>query len=52
MHFNADWKIVEREAEFQAEIAGLKFKGRIDRIDQNSTHTLVLDYKSGSTKEV
>ena len=29
----------------------LKFKGRIDRIDQNSTHTLVLDYKSGSTKE-
>ncbi len=50
-HFKADWKVVEREKEFQADIGGLKFKGRIDRIDQNSTHTLVLDYKSGSTKE-
>ena len=50
-HFQADWKVVEREIEFQAEIGGLKFKGRIDRIDQNVTHTLVLDYKSGSTKE-
>jgi len=50
-HFKADWKVVEREKEFQADIGGLKFKGRIDRIDQNATHTLVLDYKSGSTKE-
>jgi len=50
-HFNADWKVVEREKEFQADIGGLKFKGRIDRIDQNATDTLVLDYKSGSTKE-
>jgi RecB family exonuclease len=50
-HFKADWKVVERETEFQADIGGLKFKGRIDRIDQNATHTLVLDYKSGSTKE-
>ena len=50
-HFKAGWKVVEREKEFQADIGGLKFKGRIDRIDQNATHTLVLDYKSGSTKE-
>ena len=50
-HFKADWKVVEREKEFQADIGGLKFKGRIDRIDQNATNTLVLDYKSGSTKE-
>jgi len=50
-HFNADWKVIEREKEFQSDIGGLKFKGRIDRIDQNATHTLVLDYKSGSTKE-
>ena len=50
-HFKAEWKVVEREKEFQADIGGLKFKGRIDRIDQNATHTLVLDYKSGSTKE-
>lgn len=50
-HFNNDWKVVEREKEFQGEIGGLRFKGRIDRIDQNATDTLVLDYKSGSTKE-
>lgn len=50
-HFNADWKVVEREKEFQGTIGGLQFKGRIDRIDQNDTHTLVLDYKSGSTIE-
>lgn len=48
-HFEAGWKVLEREKEFQAEIGGLKFKGRIDRIDQNETDTLVLDYKSGST---
>ena len=51
VHFKAKWKVVECEKEFQGEISGLKFKGRIDRIDQNATHTLVLDYKSGSTKE-
>jgi len=50
-HFKAEWKVVEREKEFSGEIGGLKFKGRIDRIDKNPTHTLVLDYKSGSTKE-
>ncbi|HHD79856.1 MAG TPA: PD-(D/E)XK nuclease family protein, partial [Epsilonproteobacteria bacterium] len=50
-HFKSEWKVVEREKEFQGDIGGLKFKGRIDRIDQNDTHTLVLDYKSGSTKE-
>ena len=50
-HFNNAWKVIEREKEFQAEIGGLRFKGRIDRIDQNETDTLVLDYKSGCTKE-
>jgi len=51
VHFKANWRVVEREKEFQSQIGGLRFKGRIDRIDQNSTDTLVLDYKSGSTKE-
>jgi RecB family exonuclease len=50
-HFKVDWKVVEREVEVQGDIGGLRFKGRIDRIDQNATHTLVLDYKSGSTAE-
>jgi inactivated superfamily I helicase/RecB family exonuclease len=50
-HFDAGWKVVQREVEAQGEVGGLRFKGRIDRIDQNPTHTMVLDYKSGSTKD-
>ena len=50
-HFNAQWRVVEREKEFQGTIGGLRFKGRIDRIDQNATDTIVLDYKSGNTKD-
>jgi RecB family exonuclease len=50
-HFQAGWKVVEREKEFSGEIGGLRFKGRIDRIDQNDTDTLVIDYKSGSISD-
>ena len=50
-HFNAGWRVIAKEAEVTGTIGGLKFKGRIDRIDQNDAQTLVLDYKSGSTKE-
>lgn len=50
-HFESGWQVVEREKEVMGEIGGLKFKGRIDRIDQDDVHTLVLDYKSGSTAE-
>lgn len=50
-HFESGWEVVEREKEFLGEIGGLRFKGRIDRIDQDATRTLVLDYKSGSTAE-
>ena len=46
-HFRSDWRVIAKEMEVSGEIGGLKFKGRIDRIDQNNTHTLVLDYKSG-----
>ncbi|QOR61730.1 PD-(D/E)XK nuclease family protein [Sulfurovum sp. ST-21] len=51
VHFKNGWIVTQREKEFAGEIGGLHFKGRIDRIDQNETHTLVLDYKSGSIKE-
>jgi inactivated superfamily I helicase/RecB family exonuclease len=47
-HFQADWRVIHREKEFSTQIGGLNFKGRIDRIDQNTTDTLVLDYKSGN----
>ena len=50
-HFAKDWRVVSREYEVTGEIGGLRFKGRIDRIDQNSTETLVIDYKSGSIAE-
>jgi len=50
-HFEEGWRVVAREYEAQGEIGGLRFKGRIDRIDQDDTATLVLDYKSGSIKE-
>ncbi len=50
-HFNAQWRVTQREKEFQGTIEGLRFKGRIDRIDQNSTQTLVLDYKSGKVEK-
>jgi inactivated superfamily I helicase/RecB family exonuclease len=48
VHFQQEWKVIHREKEFRANIGGLEFKGRIDRIDQNATDTLVLDYKSGN----
>jgi len=50
-HFRSGWRVVEREKEFAGSIGGLRFKGRIDRIDQDTTHTLMIDYKSGSLSE-
>ncbi|OYY54544.1 MAG: hypothetical protein B7Y52_07155, partial [Sulfurovum sp. 28-43-6] len=50
-HFASGWRVVEREKQVQGTIGGLTFTGRIDRIDQNQTQTLVLDYKSGSTTQ-
>jgi len=47
-HFETGWRVIHREKEFKGQIGGLNFKGRIDRIDQNDTDTLVLDYKSGN----
>jgi len=49
-HFNVEWRVVSREEKFKANIGGLNFEGRIDRIDQNTTHTLVIDYKSGKVE--
>ncbi|TNF43844.1 MAG: PD-(D/E)XK nuclease family protein, partial [Epsilonproteobacteria bacterium] len=51
VHFQQEWRVIHREKEFRAKIGGLDFKGRIDRIDQNATDTLVLDYKSGNVEK-
>ncbi|MEA3456565.1 MAG: PD-(D/E)XK nuclease family protein [Campylobacterota bacterium] len=50
-HFDKGWRVAAREYEASGEIGGLRFRGRIDRIDQNDAETLVIDYKSGSIKE-
>lgn len=50
-HFKAGWRVIEREFGIDGEISGLTFRGRIDRVDQDSTHTFVLDYKTGKTNE-
>jgi len=50
-HFDMGWRVVDRERDIEGVIGGLRFRGRIDRIDQNSSDTLVIDYKSGSIKE-
>jgi CRISPR/Cas system-associated exonuclease Cas4 (RecB family) len=50
-HFKAGWRVRACEYKATGTIGGLKFVGKIDRIDQDATHTLVLDYKTGSTAE-
>ena len=50
-HFKAGWRVVEREKYIIGSISGINFKGVVDRIDQDSTGTFVLDYKSGSVAE-
>ena len=50
-HFKAGWRVVEREKQIVGRIAGVNFKGVVDRIDQDVAGTYVLDYKSGSIVE-
>ena len=51
-HFKQGWQINSQESYIEGEILGLKFKGRIDRIDKRDDFYLVIDYKSGSTKQL
>jgi inactivated superfamily I helicase/CRISPR/Cas system-associated exonuclease Cas4 (RecB family) len=50
-HFKVGWRVVAREEQIVGSIGGINFKGVVDRIDQEGTSTLVLDYKSGSITE-
>jgi CRISPR/Cas system-associated exonuclease Cas4 (RecB family) len=50
-HFNAGWRVLEREKHIVGEIGGIRFKGVVDRVDKRESDTLILDYKSGSLKE-
>ena len=50
-HFKAGWRVVEREKHIIGTIGGINFKGVVDRIDQDSVGTYILDYKSGSISD-
>jgi len=50
-YFKQGYKVVHTEYLIKGDLVGLAFEGVVDRIDQNDTHTLVLDYKTGSLKE-
>jgi RecB family exonuclease len=51
LHFKAGWKIIGVEKEIIGEISGLKFGGIADRIDQDGTGTLIIDYKTGKSNK-
>jgi RecB family exonuclease len=51
-HFKSGWQVLFSEYDTLGEINGLKFKGRIDRLDKKDDNYLVIDYKSGSTKSI
>jgi len=47
-HFAQGWRVERREMPVEGEIAGLRFTGRVDRLDRQGDNYLALDYKSGS----
>ena len=47
-HFKKGYEVVGCEFSLNGEIAGLKFIGRVDRMDSKDGFNLVIDYKSGS----
>jgi RecB family exonuclease len=49
-HFAEGWRVAARELKVEGEIAGLRFAGRIDRLDRRGDEAMALDYKSGSIK--
>jgi len=49
-HFKQGYSVVACEFDVHGEINGLKFKGRVDRLDKKSDFSLLIDYKSGSIK--
>ena len=48
---NSSWKIFKLEYQVTADIRGLQFIGKIDRMDIRDEDLLVIDYKTGSTKD-
>ncbi len=51
-HFQAGWSVDQKELTITGEIEGLRFQGRVDRIDVRGDEALILDYKSGKTDHI
>ena len=47
-HFRNGYEVAGCEFTLNGEIAGLKFTGRVDRMDSKDGFSLLIDYKSGS----
>ncbi len=50
-HFAKGWQVKRCEFGLSGEIDGLKFTGRVDRLDVRDGINLIIDYKSGSIKK-
>jgi len=51
IHLKSGWKIWQSEYSVSGTIEGLKFSGRVDRIDKKDDFSLIIDYKSSSSKD-
>lgn len=49
--FARGWRVEARERSIQGTIEGMRFTGRVDRIDAREGERMVLDYKSGKLTE-
>jgi RecB family exonuclease len=50
-HFAEGWRVEARELSVGGEIDGMRFQGRIDRIDRRGEERMLIDYKSGFVAE-
>ena len=47
-YFKQGYKVIRTEYSINGNILGFEFEGIVDRVDQDSTHTIAIDYKTGS----
>ena len=50
-HFKNGWSVLETEKSLVGVINGLRFEGRVDRIDKKENYYLIIDYKTSATKK-
>jgi len=50
-HFRKGWQVYATEVRVEKQIEGLRFSGRVDRLDRREEEWMAVDYKSGSILE-